>query len=47
MAKTKAGNQIDNLTPDHGKSKIDPIPFCAGDVQHAIGKLLTRATTSV
>ncbi len=47
MAKRKVGNQSDNLTPDHGKSRINPIPLCAGGMRHAIEKLLTRATTLV
>jgi hypothetical protein len=47
MAKRKARSQIDNLTLDHKKSGIDPIPLRAGGVQHAVGKLLTRATTLV
>jgi hypothetical protein len=47
MAKRKVGSQIGSLTPDHGNSGIDPIPLCAGGVQHAVGKLSTRATTLV
>jgi hypothetical protein len=47
MAKRKAGSQIASLTPNHGKSKFDPIPLRASGVQHAIGKLSTKATTSV
>jgi hypothetical protein len=47
MAKRKAGSQIDSLTPNHGKSGIDPIPLRAGGMQHVIGKLSTRATTLV
>jgi hypothetical protein len=47
MAKRKARNQTGNLTLNHGKSGIDSIPLCAGGVQHAVGKLLTRATTLV
>jgi hypothetical protein len=47
MAKRKARSQIGNLIPDHGKSRIDPIPLCAGGVQHVVGKLSTRATTLV
>jgi hypothetical protein len=45
MAKRKVGNQIDNLTSDHKKSGIDLMSLHAGDMQHAIGKLSTRATT--
>jgi hypothetical protein len=47
MAKRKAGSQTSNLTPDHGKSGINPIPLHVGGVQHVVGKLLTRATTLV
>jgi hypothetical protein len=47
MAKRKAGGQTGNLTPNHGKLGIDPIPLCSGGVQHAVEKLLMRATTSV
>jgi hypothetical protein len=47
MAKRKAGSQIDNLTPDHGKLGIDPILLRAGGVRHVVGKISTRATTSV
>jgi hypothetical protein len=43
MAKGKVRNQIGKLTPDHGKSRIDPIPLHVGDV----GKLSMRATTSI
>jgi hypothetical protein len=45
--KRKAGSQIGNLTPDHKKSRIDPIPVCAGGVRHTIGKLSRRATSSL
>jgi hypothetical protein len=45
MAKRKARSQINNLTPDHQKSRIDPTPRRAGEVQHAVEKLLTRATS--
>jgi hypothetical protein len=27
------------------KLRIDPIPLCAGDVRHDVGKLSTKATT--
>jgi hypothetical protein len=47
MAKRKAGSQIGNLIPNHGKSRIDPIPLRAGGVRHVVGKNLTRATTLV
>jgi hypothetical protein len=45
MAKRRAESQIANLTPDHKKSKINPISLRASGVQHIIGKLSTRATT--
>jgi hypothetical protein len=47
MAKSKAGSQTGNLTPDHGKSGIDPIPLHAGGIRKVVGKLSTRATTLV
>jgi hypothetical protein len=47
MAKRKAGSQIGNLTPDHGKSTIDPILVRADDMRHVVEKLSTRATTLV
>jgi hypothetical protein len=47
MAKRKARNQTGSLTPNHGKSRINLIPLCAGGVQHVVGKLLTKATTLV
>jgi hypothetical protein len=47
MAKTKAGSQIGSLIPNHGKSGINPIPLHSGCVQHTVGKLSMRATTSV
>jgi len=34
-----------NLTLDQKKSEIDPIYLFVDDVRHAVGKLLTRATT--
>jgi hypothetical protein len=33
------------LTPDHKKSRIEPIYLVVGGVRHTVGKLLTRATT--
>jgi len=45
MAKRKVGSQIGNLTPDHKKSRINPIYLSAKCVRHTIGKLSTRATT--
>jgi hypothetical protein len=47
MAKRKVGSQIGSLTPDHWKSRINPIPLCARGVWHVVGKLSTRATTLV
>jgi hypothetical protein len=43
MTKRKVRSQTTSLTPDHGKSGIDPIPLCANDVWHAVGMLSTRA----
>ncbi len=45
MAKRKIKSQIGSLTLDHKKLVIDPIFLCAGNMQHTVGKLLTRATT--
>jgi len=45
MVERRVGSQIGNLTPDHKKSGIDPIPVCAGGVQHTFGKLFRRATS--
>jgi hypothetical protein len=45
MAKRKARSQIDNLTLDHQKSKINPISLRAGGVQHTVEKLSIRDTT--
>ncbi len=45
MAKRRAGSQTANLTPNQKKSGIDPIYLFAGNVQHTVGKLSTRATT--
>jgi hypothetical protein len=47
MAKRKVGRQIGNLTPNHEKLRIDPIPSRAGGVQHAIEKLSTKAIASL
>ncbi len=47
MGKRRAGSQTGNLTPDHKKSRIDPIPMCVGGVRHGVGKLLRRATRLV
>ncbi len=45
MAKRRARSQIGSLTPDHKKSRIDPIYLSAKGVLYNIRKLLTRATT--
>ncbi len=45
MAKRKAGSEIDSLIPEHKNLGIDPISLCAGGMQHAVEKLLRRATT--
>jgi hypothetical protein len=47
MGKRRARSQIDNLTPDHKKSGIDPIPTCNEEVQHGVEKLSRRATRLV
>jgi hypothetical protein len=47
MAKTGVRSQKDNLISDHRKSRIDPIPLRVGHVQHDVGIILTRATTSI
>jgi len=43
MVERRAGSQTGSLILDHKKSGIDPIPMCAGEVQHTVGKLLRRA----
>jgi hypothetical protein len=45
MAKRRARSQIGNFTPNHKKSKIDPIFMCEDGVQHTIRKLLMMAIT--
>jgi hypothetical protein len=45
MVKRKAKSQIDNLTPDHKKSGIDPTLVCVDKVQHTVENLLRRATS--
>jgi hypothetical protein len=45
MGKIRAGSQTSSLTPDHKKSRINPILVCADGVQHTVGKLLRRATS--
>jgi hypothetical protein len=45
MVKRRVGSQTVNLTPDHKKSGIDPIPVCEDGVWHTVRKLLRRATS--
>jgi hypothetical protein len=45
MAKRRVGNQIVSLTPNHKKSRIDPIYLASGGVPHIVGKFSTRAIT--
>jgi hypothetical protein len=45
MAKRRAGSQIANLTPDHKKSRIDPIDLFVESVRHIVENLSTRTTT--
>jgi len=45
MLKRSAGSQIGSLTPDHKKSRIDPIYLAVDNMQHTVGKLSTIATT--
>jgi hypothetical protein len=47
MAKRKVGSQTGSLIPDHKKLGINLTPVRAGGVQHNVGKLSTRATTSL
>jgi hypothetical protein len=48
MAKRRAENQIiNNLIPDHKKSRIDRIYLSTKGLQHIVGKRLTRATTLI
>jgi hypothetical protein len=47
MAKRKVRSQTGSLTPDHEKSGVNPIPLHASGLQHTVGKLLRRATTSL
>jgi len=44
MGKRRVGSQTGNLTPDHKKSGIDPIPKSVGEVLHGVGKLSKKAT---
>jgi hypothetical protein len=45
IVERRVGSQTANLTLDHKKSGIDPIPVCADGVRHTVGKLLRRATS--
>jgi len=45
MVKRRAGSKTGSLIPDHKKSGINPIPVCADQVQHTVGKLLRWATS--
>jgi hypothetical protein len=45
MVKRKAGSQTGNLTPDHKKSGINPIPMGADGMGHAVEKILRRVTS--
>jgi hypothetical protein len=45
MVERRAGSQTGNLTPDHKKFGIDPIPVCTDQMRHTVGKLLRRATS--
>jgi hypothetical protein len=47
MVKRKDGSQIGSLIPDDKKSKIDQMSLRAGGTRHVVGKLLTKATTSL
>jgi len=44
MAKRRARSRTASLTPDHKKSRIDPIYLAAGGVPYIVEKLSTRAT---
>ncbi len=45
MTKSRVENQTANLTHDYKKSRIDLIYLASDNMQHTVGKLLTRATT--
>jgi hypothetical protein len=45
MVIRKAESQTGSLIPDHWKSGIDLISLRASNVQHTVGKLLTRVIT--
>ncbi len=47
MVERRAGSQTCSLNPDHKKSGINPTPVCADGVQHTVGKLLRRTTSSL
>jgi hypothetical protein len=47
MGKRRAGSQTSSLTPDHKKSGIDLFPKSELKVQYTVGKISTRARTSV
>jgi len=47
MAKRKAWSQIASLTPDQKKLGINSTYLRVDNMQHTIGKLLTRATTLI
>jgi hypothetical protein len=44
MAKRKIGSQIDSLTLDHKKLRINPTLVHAGGMQHIVKKLSMKAT---
>jgi len=45
MVERRVGSQTVNLTPDHKKSGIDPIPVCEDRLWRTVRKLLRRATS--
>jgi hypothetical protein len=45
MTKSRVENQTANLTHDYKKSRIDLIYLASDNMQHTVGKLLTKATT--
>jgi hypothetical protein len=45
MVERRVESQTGSLTPDYKKLRIDPIPVCASEVQHTVGKLLRRVTS--
>jgi hypothetical protein len=47
MAKREDESQIGSLTPNHGKSGIDPISLRVGGMRHVVEKFSTRAITSL